>query len=100
MPDVPVAGGHGPCAWRAVRAANGAPGAERARDMAMPAIPGVLLDDVYRLLGGRRPEACRLLVEAVEPADGAVRIRYRVVDVAGTPLADAAGEPMGLTGLK
>jgi hypothetical protein len=62
-------------------------------------IPGVLLDDVYRLLGDRRPDGVALEVVALEPDGGAVRVRYRLVGADGRPLADGAGEPLGLVGL-
>lgn len=67
--------------------------------MATQAIPGVMLDDVYRLLGDRDPAAMLLLVVAVEPEGDVVRVRYRLVDAAGEPLSDAAGAPLGIAGL-
>lgn len=61
-------------------------------------IPGVMLDDAYRLLGDRQPAEVLLEVEAIETEPGITRIRYRLVDDAGAPLADAAGEPLALAG--
>ncbi len=67
-------------------------------DGAVQPIPGVMLDDAWRLLGDRSPADVRLEVEAIEPEEAITRIRYRLVDAAGAPLADAAGEPLGLAG--
>lgn len=61
-------------------------------------IPGVMLDDAYRLLGDLRPDDVLLEVVAIEPGATMARIRYRLVDAAGAPLSDASGAPLALVG--
>jgi len=60
--------------------------------------PGLILDDLYRVLGDRDAASLRLVVEAVEPQPGIVHIRYALVDADGAPIQDAAGEPVTLVG--
>ena len=60
--------------------------------------PGVILDDLYRVVGDRDPALLRLVVQSVEPRPGIVRIRYALVGSDGTAIADAAGEPIVLVG--
>lgn len=60
--------------------------------------PGVLLDDLYRVLRDRDASTVRLLVEAVEPLTGIVHIHYTLVDAAGDPIRDPTGAPVTLVG--
>ena len=61
-------------------------------------IPGVMLDDAWRLLGDLRPEDVLLEVESIEAGAPIARIRYRLVDAAGATLTDASGAPLALDG--
>lgn len=67
-------------------------------ESALRPIPGVMLDDAYRLLGDRSPAAVLLEVEAIEPEATITRIRYRLVDAGGEPLLDAVGKPLAIAG--
>jgi hypothetical protein len=60
--------------------------------------PGLILDDLYRVLGDRDPASVRLVVEAVEPSPGIVRIRYALVGADGEPILDADRASIVLVG--
>lgn len=62
--------------------------------------PGLILDDIYRVLGNRDPATVRLVVEAVEPALGITRIRYALVEGGdeGEPIRDVTETPVSLVG--
>ena len=60
--------------------------------------PGLILDDLYRVLADRDPETVRLVVEAVEPHPSILHIRYALVDAGGGAVRDATGAPIVLVG--
>ncbi|MBA3415951.1 MAG: hypothetical protein H0U10_12080 [Chloroflexia bacterium] len=60
--------------------------------------PGLILDDLYRVLGERDPASVRLVVAAVEPSPSIVRIRYALVGADGEPVLDADHSPIVMVG--
>jgi hypothetical protein len=60
--------------------------------------PGLILDDLYRVLGDRDPASVEAVVEAIEPQPGIVHLRYALVGVDGHPVVDATGSPVTLVG--
>lgn len=63
-----------------------------------PFAPGLILDDVYRVLGDREAAGAVLEVARIEPAPGITRLHYRLLDGARRPLRDASGQPLMLVG--
>ena len=60
--------------------------------------PGLILDDLYRVLGDRDPGSIEAVVEAIEPQPGIIHLRYALVGVDGHPVVDASGDPVRLVG--